>query len=256
MRPRRIWIFDFDGTLSRLVTGRKYAVLDPACEEMLVELSNDSSQTVAVISSRGMDDLSERMPVHGLLLGGASGLEWRLPDGERIMRHASRLEELDRRRETVLPVVRELGQIPGVEIEDKRWSISVHYRQAAPTGRASIFERLHELCRGGELTLYRGPEVMEVHLLEDGDKASGVAWMASEQGWELKPAMTVYCGDAENDLGAMKWVTANGGIAIIVGGRINLGSAQRVANPPSLARTIRNLWKEQRVPIGVTGRVT
>lgn len=255
MTRRHIWIFDFDGTLSRIVTDRKYAVLEPACEEMLVNVSNDSSQTVAVISSRGMTDLIERMPVNGLLLGAASGLEWRFPDGRRIMRHESRLGEMNLRRETILPIVRELARIPGVEIEDKWWSISIHYRQAAPSGREEISSRLDELSREQETILYKGPQVQEIHLLEDGDKASGVQWIAEQQGWDLRYSKIVYCGDDENDLGAMKWIAAHGGTVIIVGGRIQLEDALNVANPSSLARSIRELWNERKASLPVRGRV-
>src|SRR5512139_1848564 len=81
---RRLWVFDFDGTLSPLVPDRSTATLHPACREVLEELSAGPQEIVAVLSSRAIDDLVPRVPVPGVFLGGGSGLVWHLPGGLRV----------------------------------------------------------------------------------------------------------------------------------------------------------------------------
>ena len=53
----RLWIFDFDGTLSPLVPDRDAAALLPEGREMLSALVRLPRQGVAVLSSRLLDDL-------------------------------------------------------------------------------------------------------------------------------------------------------------------------------------------------------
>jgi trehalose-phosphatase len=81
---RYLWVFDFDGTLSTLVPERNKAELHPACRKMLGDLVKNPHNHVAVLSSRALDDLSPRVPVRGIFLGGGSGTEWRIPGLHRV----------------------------------------------------------------------------------------------------------------------------------------------------------------------------
>ena len=81
---KRLWVFDFDGTLSPLVSNRNEAKLHPLCEELLKDLVATPVQFVAVLSSRLLDDLIPLVGVPELWLGGGSGVEWMSPDGSRL----------------------------------------------------------------------------------------------------------------------------------------------------------------------------
>jgi len=63
---RRLWVFDFDGTLSPLVPDRSIATLHAACKTMLEELSAGPREIVAVLSSRGIEDRVPRVPIPGV----------------------------------------------------------------------------------------------------------------------------------------------------------------------------------------------
>ena len=76
---RSLWVFDFDGALSWIVPDRNEARLHRGCERMLRFLARSPWNRVAVLSSRTLDDVVSRVPVPGVFVGGASGLEWRLP---------------------------------------------------------------------------------------------------------------------------------------------------------------------------------
>src|SRR5512140_1448653 len=129
---RSLWVFDFDGTLSPIVPDRNEALLHRGCERMLRFLARSPWNRVALLSSRTLDDVVSRVPVPGIFIGGASGLEWRLPGGLRIGPGAASEALLEKKRRTVSPILKELAFIPGVEIEDKRWSAAIHYRNASP----------------------------------------------------------------------------------------------------------------------------
>ena len=133
---RSLWVFDFDGTLSTIVPDRTEARLHRECERMLRLLARSPWNRVAVLSSRALDDIVSRLPVPGVFVGGASGLEWQLPGGHRVGPGAASEALLATKRQAVSPLLKEMASIPGVEIEDKRWSVAVHYRNASPVRSA------------------------------------------------------------------------------------------------------------------------
>jgi len=249
---RSLWVFDFDGTLSPIVPERNEARLHRECERMLRFLARSPWNRVAVLSSRALDDIVSRVPVPGVFVGGASGLEWRLPGGHRSGPGAALEALLAAKRRAVFPLFEEMASIPGVEIEDKRWSVAVHYRNASPRSfrkRMSLLQRLRD--RTG-IKVYRGHEVVEVQLLGGGGKSAGVRRLCRLAGWDPARERIVYAGDDENDAVAIRWVLSKGGAGIVVGNRITVPQARHVEGPADLARAVREL--EEIAPERITAK--
>jgi trehalose 6-phosphate phosphatase len=141
----------------------------------------------------------------------------------------------------ITPILKELAFIPGVEIEDKRWSVAIHYRNASPRSfqkRTSLLQRLRE--RKG-IKLFRGHEVMEVQLVPGGGKSAGVRRLCRITDWDPSRERTVYAGDDENDAAAIRWVLSKGGTGIVVGSRITVPNAMHVDGPACLAQVVREI---------------
>ena len=238
---RFLWVFDFDGTLSPFVPDRSEARLHRECERMLRFLARSPWNRVAVLSSRTLDDIVSRVPVPGVFLGGASGLEWQFPGGHRIGPGGASEALLEKKRKAVSPVLKEMARIPGVEIEDKRWSVAVHFRNASPRSfqkRTSLLQRLRD--RTG-IKLYRGHEVVEVQLVLGGGKSAGVRRLCRITDRDPTRERFVYAGDDENDAVAIRWVLSRGGTGIVVGTRITVPHALHVEGPADLAMAVRKL---------------
>lgn len=234
-----LWVFDFDGTLSPIVPDRNEARLHRECERMLRFLVRSPWNRVAVLSSRALDDIVSRVPVPGVFVGGASGLEWRLPGGHRIGPGAASEALLAAKRRDVSPILKELASIPGVEIEDKGWSVAVHYRNTSPRSfrrRVSLLQRLRN--RKG-IKVFRGPEAVEVQMLGGGGKSAGVRRLCRLADRDPVRERIVYAGDDENDAVAIRWVLSKGGAGIVVGNRITVSRARHVEGPAGLARAVR-----------------
>ncbi len=249
---RFLWVFDFDGTLSPFVPDRTEARLHRECERMLRFLARSPWNRVAVLSSRTLDDIVSRVPVPGIFLGGASGLEWQFPGGHRIGPSGASEALLEKKRKAVSPVLKEMARIPGVEIEDKRWSLAVHFRNASPRSfqkRTSLLQRLRD--RTG-IKLYRGHEVVEVQLVLGGGKSAGVRRLCRITDWDPTRERFVYAGDDENDAVAIRWVLSRGGTGIVVGTRITVPHALHVEGPADLATAVRKLEEiaPERTPAG------
>ena len=236
-----LWAFDFDGTLSPIVPDRTGARLHRECERMLRFLARNPWNRVAVLSSRTLDDVASRVPVPGVFIGGASGLEWQFPDGRRTGPGAASEGMLAEKRSAIFPILGEMASIPGVEIEDKRWSVAVHYRNASPGSfrkKMSLLQRLRD--RTG-IKVYQGPEVVEVQLVRGGGKSSGLRRLCRLAGRDPAGARVVYAGDDESDVVAIRWALSKGGAGIVVGNRITIPRARRVEGPAGLARAVREI---------------
>ena len=236
---RSLWVFDFDGTLSPIVPDRTGARLHRECERMLRFLARSPWNRVAVLSNRTLDDIVSRLPVPGVFVGGASGLEWRLPGGRRIGPGSASEALLAVKRQAVFPLLKEMASVPGVEIEDKRWSVAVHYRNAPPRSFRRRVSLLHRLRNRKGIKVFRGPEVVEVQLIGGGGKSAGVRRLVRLTDWDLSRDRIVYAGDDESDAVAIRWVLSKGGAGFVVGNRISVPRTRHVENPTGLARAIR-----------------
>ena len=182
-RSNVLLAFDFDGTLTPIVTFPERAHLRPATSRLLADLTN--LYPCVVISGRARASVLERLrgiPVHGVI--GNHGIE---PWGasERLK------EEIERWR----PLLEEkLSPIRGVSIEDKVFSISVHYRQSREKkkARAAIMEAAAAL---DDVRVIGGALV--INLLPRGAPHKGMALKRERE--RLGCDTAIYVGDDETD---------------------------------------------------------
>lgn len=240
---RRLWVFDFDGTLSSLVPDRTVARLHPASLALIKDLAAEPRDRVAVLSSRTLEDIVPRVPVPQAYLGGGSGLEWRIPGGCRISPGYEAEKKLEEVRRDFLPKLERIGAFPGVELEDKRWSVSVHYRHVPPDTLSALFALLDEMKREPALRLFEGPAVAEVQLFPSVDKSFGIRRLCHLLSFRPSDGRIFYAGDDENDAVAMRWVLARKGTVFAVGGRVRVEGARYVDGPVDLAQAVRELCR-------------
>jgi trehalose-phosphatase len=238
-----LWVFDFDGTFSVVVSSPAEAEIHPACRDLLRDLAARPLQRVAILSSRRLDDVVARVDIPGLYLGGASGMEWRRPAGERFLADPNQAARIRANRQMILPNLRMLEQIPGIELEDKQWSVAVHVLRAPDVSRNLAEKYLCGLRDRRILRFFKGREVYEIPFLPGMNKAIGVKRIyeilhSNRGGYGM-----VYAGDDENDATAMEWVIRQGGMAFSVGKKAIIPDALHVPDPETLATEIRRLFK-------------
>ena len=238
---RSLWIFDFDGTLSPIVEDRHAARIHPVSRELLKGLARTPTNFVVVLSSREIDDLAKRIPLPRVILGGASGLEWRLPGGHRIRPGDPFEDRREKVRAAIDPLLTRLSHIPGVDVEDKGWSVAVHHRHVLPGAVPLLAPLLDELEGSPDIRVFRGPSVAEVQLLRNVSKSFGVRTICRIIGFDPSKDRVLYAGDDANDAVAMRWVLRKKGIAFSVGDAARVPGARVVENPVALARAVAEL---------------
>ena len=240
-RYRRLWVFDFDGTLSPIVPVRTEARMHPACRSLLLDLVRAPGNMVAILSSRSLEDLFSRVPVPRVFLGGGSGLAWRLPGGQRILPGKEEMSSAERGRTRLAPVVKEISSLPGTDIEDKGWSIAVHYRKVSPDARKSLGPLLEKIRKRKEIRMFDGPAVAEIQLVPGWEKSLGLGSLCRFLRFNPSGGRIVYAGDDENDGTAMRWAISRKGTALAVGIRPRVPGARVVSGPAALASAVRRI---------------
>ena len=238
---RSLWVFDFDGTLSTLVPNRNAARLHPACRALLKDLAADLGNRVAVLSSRSLEDLASRVPIPNLFLGGVSGIEWRHPGGHRIRPGEKAERKLEEVRKSVLSGLARLSAFPGVELDDKRWSVAVHFRRVMPEALSMLFPLIQDLKQHPGIRVFDGPAVADVQFFPSVNKSFGIRRLCRFLRFDPLGGRIFYAGDDENDALAMRWVISRKGTAVVVGDRIRVRGARYVEGPADLARAVRTL---------------
>lgn len=151
---------------------------------------------VVIISGRDTDVLVRRVPLPQALFIGNHGLEEWDGGGSRIVVEAQPyLGQLQRAGDAVERLA--LGWPPGISIERKRATISVHVRNAADPSASSSVVRpaLEEIAHSQQLRLQSGRLVFELRPPVDLDKGEVLRRLAAA----IKPAGLVYIGDDRTD---------------------------------------------------------
>lgn len=227
---KRLWAFDFDGTLSDIVPDPATATINSSCEQMIQSLSKEPGAIVAVLSSRRTADIKDRINVPGVNIGGCSGLEWIIP-GKGVFRRNLDPERIRHSRYRALLALKQLKNIYGVIVEDKYWSVTIHFKKA---GTASV-EQVGEILNSKPLhdfRKYSGPDAVEIQFSRFGNKAFGLRYLCELLNYSPSPGSITYSGDDENDASAMKWVLERKGTAITVG-RLPLVRKSILAESPA-----------------------
>jgi trehalose 6-phosphate phosphatase len=186
LAPRRALLaFDFDGTLAPIVADRDRARLSPRTRRRLQALTRRFR--CAVVSGRSRADLARRCAgIRLAALVGNHGAEGPWPGGGAATRRAvARWRDALRRR---------LGDGRGIEIEDKGWSLAIHFRRSPsrPGAARVIWSALRSLA--GARTV-AGNLVVNVLPAGSPDKGRAIARLSAL----LARETVLYVGDDDTD---------------------------------------------------------
>ncbi|OBH62970.1 trehalose-phosphatase [Mycobacterium intracellulare] len=208
--------FDFDGTLSDIVDDPDAARPVAGATEALVRLA--AWCPAAVLSGRDLADVAERVGVPGIWYAGSHGFELTAPDGTHHQNDAAA---------AAIPVLEQaaaqlrdqLGGIPGVVVEHKRFGVAVHYRNAERDRVGEVLAAVRAAGRRDALRVTTGREVIELRPDLDWDKGRTLRWVIDhlhEDG--PGPLTPVYLGDDITDEDAFDAVRADdvAGVPILV----------------------------------------
>ena len=206
--------YDFDGTLSEIVEDPDSARLVDGAADAMTSLS--AACPVAILSGRDLADVRERIGLPGLWYAGSHGFELTGPDGTHHQ-NPEAAASIPVLAGAAADLADQLGHIPGVLVEHKRFGVAVHYRNAARDRVGEVAAAVRTAGQRTALRVTTGREVIELRPNIDWDKGKTLRWVLdhirdNEGGGPLLP---IYLGDDITDEDAFDAVHDDG-IAILV----------------------------------------
>jgi trehalose-phosphatase len=235
---------DFDGTLAAIVDEPVEATIAAGTRSSLIRLSRRSEFSVAVISGRAVGDLEARVAVEGLTYGGDHGLAIRGPGLKFV-------EQVASRRKPVLSLLLDdlegrLKASPGVRIERKDLSASVHYRGVPEGQHGQLRQTVTDsvAATGGLFEVTQGLLVLEIRPRVEWNKGAAALWIMKSCG--KQDALPVFLGDDSTDEDAFA-ALANG-ITVRVGQATATVAKYRLEHQESVGEFLAWLAELDRTP--------
>jgi trehalose-phosphatase len=205
-----IIFLDYDGTLTPIKLNPEEATLSPDMRKIIEELNKKIP--VTIISGRSLEEIKEFVGVKGLIYAGNHGIE--IDTGKEVFVYPQALENLQLLKG--LSSKLKEGKIDGVRLEDKKFSISYHYRNVDKKDEKrakDFFMGVVKLwTREKKLVIRKGKKVFEIRPGGWG-KGDATNWIRKKVGTKFLP---ICIGDDLTDEDAFFEVNQNGGISICV----------------------------------------
>jgi trehalose-phosphatase len=196
-------LLDVDGTLAPIAERPEYASVSPAVQRTLTELTTLPDSHVAIVSGRAARDARRLVGVRDVWVIGNHGIEVAQPNAPPEVRKdvaeyagqvASAVDRCAALAETA----------PGVIVEDKRWSLSVHYRLADPAIVPALSAHVADIARQLGLRVTVGKEVLELRPPVDVNKGTASVALAQSTGALSDGASLLFAGDDRTDEDAFR----------------------------------------------------
>ena len=208
---------DFDGCIVDIAPTPEAVDVPDCLPSLLVALREALGGAVAIVSGRPIEQIDGFLGTAVPAVAGLHGLERRTADGG-IVRPPLPRDDLH-----VLRALLEefAAERPGVLVEDKKYTLALHYR-LAPSLRDACKDVLNAALKATmpSLQVIEGKFVFEIRPREPNKGTAIEAFMGEVPFLGRTP---VFCGDDITDEDGFEVVNARGGVSI----RVGKGSATR-----------------------------
>lgn len=232
---------DFDGTLAPIADDPDAPVITPGARRALATLAVDPAVIVTVISGRSLVDLRPRVGIDGVIYWGNHGLERWLDGRPAVHPHAARHRTAISR--AAARLADRLANVPGVTIEDKGLTATVHVRHVPSEQVDEISAAVEATVSsiGPRLTLEDGKHLMEIRPTVEWDKGAVMAHLSAVlgDGWSA-----MYIGDDATDEDAFRAVRPDG-LGVLVGSRPDTDARYRLPTQAAVAPFLDRLGEER-----------
>ena len=179
-RPLAV-LLDVDGTLAPIAPRPEEAAVPAETRKVVAALAALPDVRVALVSGRAAADARRMVGVANVWVIGNHGFEVVSPDGGELPQ-----PELEPWRSAIARAARRIAPlvapVPGVLLEDKGWTLSVHYRLADPKVVPRLVESVERVAEPLGLRVMRGKMVVEVRPDVRVDKGTAVLRLANQLG--------------------------------------------------------------------------
>ncbi|MFL5578277.1 MAG: trehalose-phosphatase [Gemmatimonadaceae bacterium] len=203
-----VLMLDVDGTLAPIVARPEDAAVPDETRRLLAALAARPDVQVAIVSGRAPADAARVVGLDGLWVVGNHGAEVVAPSGEATVDPL-----VAPYRDAVAAAARELADpvaaVAGATLEDKRLSLTIHWRRVADPAGIATLERLAAAAAARHaLALHSGKAVFELRPPVRVNKGTAVLALARRLGAGASGAGALFAGDDVTDEDAFRALRA------------------------------------------------
>jgi trehalose 6-phosphate phosphatase len=235
----RLAVFlDFDGTLTR-IRRRPASVRLSARVRAVLALLISRGHLVGIVSGRALGDIEARVGVRCAWYVGDQGFLLKSPNGHTVVL-ASRGERTRLMRVARALRIR-LARVPGVTVEAKLATLTVHYRGASRPSRLAARRAVFAIVtQTSGLRLLRGKRIWEVLPASPFGKARAVAFILRLARSDTPPRrwLPIYIGD---DVADEQVFSGWRGLSVAVGRRHRTAARYYVRSPAEVRSVLESL---------------
>ena len=201
-----VLLLDLDGTLAPIASTPMLAQVPGATRFVLERLVQLPEVVIAFVSGRAAPDAARMAAVPGAWVIGNHGYELMSPSGEISVWPAAAGFEA-----SMAEAARQLASVELIEgalLENKRWTLSVHYRNVS-NGATDLVNRVRGVAADLGLRVTDGKKVIEVRPPIDVDKGTAALAFALRRD-ALTTGAVLYAGDDRTDEDAFRALRPTG----------------------------------------------
>ncbi|HTA74232.1 MAG TPA: trehalose-phosphatase [Gemmatimonadaceae bacterium] len=184
-----VLLLDIDGTISAIAPRPVDATVLPIALDALRSLVRSDGVVVGLVSGRMADDVRRMVRVEPAWVIGNHGAEIVSPDGHETVEPSVAAFE------GAVAAARQSLEATGVAVEDKRWTLTVHYRATGIEPR----ELVSRVAAEHGLVVVAGKKVLELRPPVTVNKGTAVVALADHVGGFRSGASILYAGDDATD---------------------------------------------------------
>lgn len=236
------WFLDVDGTLLEIEARPDLVRADEPLIRLLQGLCSAYGGAIALISGRSLEQLDTIFGDCRLAAAGSHGVEQRLPDGTLVTEQTGVADGAAAR-------VRDFANgHPGLLVEQKPYSVGVHYR-ARPELEATVIDAMERIRSesDGDAKLMRGKMVVEL-LPAAANKGSAIRSFMNAAPFAGR--LPLFVGDDVTDEYAFDTVNELGGMSIKVGSAADSLAAWQLQNVADLRDWLQSALDARRRELG------
>jgi trehalose 6-phosphate phosphatase len=201
-------LLDIDGTLLDIAATPDSVHVPPELHEVLQALSRKTDGALALVTGRGLDDVDRLFP-EGFAAVACHGAQIRRTPGSPVEILTPPIPQY------LCEAVHAIATLPGTFVEDKTYSLTLHYRLAHdPTPILAQAQALEEQILGTRWVMVHAKAAVE---LKSATIDKGLGIRALLQAPPFFGRRPIFGGDDVIDEPALRTVAALGGLGIAVG---------------------------------------
>ncbi|MFH1856186.1 MAG: trehalose-phosphatase [Candidatus Omnitrophota bacterium] len=210
---------DFDGTLAGIEALPSMVRFSQEAKKIFSLLTRNEKITAGIISGRPIAELKKITQFNNkkVFYAGNHGFEIQL-SGEGKFIYPPAKESVVLLKKTALRLKQALKGYEGILVEEKGYSLSIHYRNCHKKDAVAFKKDVNRIClpfvKEGQIKLSGGKKVIEVRPPFDWNKGTALEWIEKRLKKAGNKFLTIYIGDDKTDEDAFAKIKNGFGIYV------------------------------------------